>query len=108
VVEKSQPSHRIGIFTVVVVVIVVVIVWMSRAGRHNRNDYDHDNDNRPASAGLTTTSGISYFEKSIFKSPAQKAELLSTGVDACGMTVLKNKTSQRYRQNQSNADPRQD
>jgi hypothetical protein len=40
-------------------VIVVVIVWMSQAVLHTRNDYDHDNDNRPASAGLTTTSGIS-------------------------------------------------
>jgi hypothetical protein len=40
-------------------VIVVVIVWMSQAVPNNRNDYDHDNDNRPASAGLTTTSGIS-------------------------------------------------
>jgi hypothetical protein len=40
-------------------VIVVIIVWMSHTVPHNRNDDDHDNDNRPASAGLTTTSGIS-------------------------------------------------
>jgi hypothetical protein len=48
-----QPSHRIRNFT------VVVIVWRSHAVPHNRNDYDCDSDNRPASAGLTTTSGIS-------------------------------------------------
>jgi hypothetical protein len=43
----------------VVIVVVIVVVWAYQAVLHNRNDYDHDNDNRPASAGLTTTSGIS-------------------------------------------------
>ena len=31
---------------------------------------------------------IRHFEKSIFKSPAQKIEFLSTGGNACGMTVI--------------------
>jgi hypothetical protein len=41
---------------------------------HNRNNPDNDRD-------------IRHFEKSIFKSPAQKIEFLSTDFDACGMTV---------------------
>jgi hypothetical protein len=45
------------VVVVVAIVVVAAIVWMSPAIPHNRND--HNNDNHPASAGLTTTSGIS-------------------------------------------------